>query len=109
MSELWLDPDRAADGGRDLAAAGRHLGELRTSAGADVAAQSGARPWGTDDIGQAFDRNYRPIEQQVLQAWERLGGYVEGLGDAVVQAVREATQTDHNASVRVEHTYRKRS
>ena len=104
MGELWLDPERAAEGGRDLAAAGRHLGELRDGAGADAAALSGTRPWGTDDIGQAFDRNYRPIEQQVLQAWENLGGYVEGLGDAVVQAVREAIQTDHNASVRVERT-----
>jgi len=70
---------------------------------------SATHPWGTDDIGQAFERNYRPIEQQVLQAWEELGGYVEGLGDAVVQAVREAQQTDHTSSVRVERSYRKRS
>ncbi|MFI7596466.1 hypothetical protein [Actinoplanes sp. NPDC049681] len=109
MGELWLESDRAAAAGRDLAAAGRHLGELRDTAGAEAAALSGARPWGNDDIGQAFERNYRPIEHQVLQAWEKLGGYVEGLGDAVVQAVREAVQTDHTASVRVEHTYRKRS
>lgn len=109
MGELWLEPDPAAAAGRDLAAAGRHLGELRDDAGAEAAELSGARPWGTDDIGQAFERNYRPIEHQVLQAWEKLGGYVEGLGDAVVQAVREAVQTDHTASVRVEHTYRNRS
>ncbi|BCJ53286.1 hypothetical protein Asp14428_47610 [Actinoplanes sp. NBRC 14428] len=109
MGELWLDPGRAAAGGRDLTDAGRHLTELRNGAGAEVAARSDTRPWGSDDAGQAFERNYRPIEQQVLQAWEKLGGYVEGLGDAVVQAVREATRTDDAASVRVEHTYRKRS
>ncbi|MET8150008.1 hypothetical protein ACIBSW_36340 [Actinoplanes sp. NPDC049668] len=107
--DLWLDPDRAASGGRDLAAAGKHLTRQRTGAGADLAGLSAARPWGTDDIGQAFENNYRPIEQQVLEAWEKLGGYVEGLGDAVAEAVREATQTDQNASVRVERAYRKRS
>nr|BFE66988.1 hypothetical protein GCM10020092_002890 [Actinoplanes digitatis] len=107
--DLWLDPDRAAGGGRDLAAASKHLTRQRTGPGAELAALSAARPWGTDDIGQAFENNYRPIEQQVLEAWEKLGGYVEGLGDAVAEAVREATQTDHHASVRVERAYRKRS
>jgi hypothetical protein len=107
--ELWLDPDRAAGGGRELASAGKHLTRQRTGPGAELVALSARRPWGTDDVGQAFERNYRPIEQQVLQAWEKLGGYVEGLGAAVVETVREATQTDHHAAVRVDRTYRKRS
>ncbi|MEU8609416.1 hypothetical protein AB0C29_15580, partial [Actinoplanes sp. NPDC048791] len=64
---------------------------------------------GADEIGQAFENNYRPIEQQVLLAWEKLGLYVEGLGDAVVDTVREATETDHHAAVQVERTYRTRS
>jgi hypothetical protein len=106
--ELWLDLDRVAGGGRDLAAAGKHLTRQRTGPGAEVAALSAAPPWGTDDIGQTFENNYRPIEQQVLQAWEKLGLYVEGLGDAVVEAVQEATQTDHHSAVRVERTYGKR-
>ncbi|OJF09391.1 hypothetical protein [Couchioplanes caeruleus] len=109
MNELWLDPAQAAGGGRDLAAAGRHLGSQHAEAGSEVAEMSAARPWGTDDIGRAFERNYRPIEQQVLQAWERLGAYLEGLGDASVQAVRELRHTDEAASVRVEQSYGKRS
>jgi hypothetical protein len=107
--ELWLDPDRVAGGGRDLASAGRHLTTQRFGAGAELVATSGGRPWGSDEIGQAFENNYRPIEQQVLLAWEKLGAYVEGLGDAVVQTVQEATETDHHAAVQVERTYRKRS
>lgn len=102
--ELQLDPDRVANAGRDLAAAGTHFTEQRSEAGTEVAALSGARPWGTDDIGQAFERNYRPIEQQVLQAWEKLGGRLEELGDAVVETVRAATDADHHAAVRVERT-----
>jgi len=93
--EPRLDPDLVASAGRDLAAAGTHLTEQRSEAGAEVAALSGARPWGTDDIGEAFERTYRPIEQQVLRAWEKLGGHVTELGDAV--------------AVRVERTDRKLS
>ena len=107
--ELWLDPDRVASGGRDLTSAGKHPTTERLGAGAELVAISGRRPWGGDEIGQAFENNYRPIEQQVLLAWEKLGAYVEGLGDAVVQTVREATEADHHAAVQVERTYRKRS
>jgi hypothetical protein len=107
--EFWLDPDRVAGGGRDLAAAGKHLTTERFTAGTELASISGQRPWGTDEIGSAFEKNYRPIEQQVLLAWEKLGAYVEGLGDAVSIAVREATGTDHQAAAQVERTYRKPS
>ena len=107
--ELWLDPDRVAGGGRDLASAGKHLTSERRGAGSEVASMSGQRPWGTDEIGRAFENNYRPIEQQVLLAWEKLGLYVEGLGDAVVQTVKDANATDHHAAAQVERTYRKRS
>ena len=107
--QFWLDPDRVSSGGRDLAAAGKHLTTERFAAGTELASISGQRPWGTDDIGSTFEKNYRPIEQQVLLAWEKLGAYVEGLGDAVGETVREATETDHHAAVQVERTYRKRS
>jgi hypothetical protein len=107
--ELWLDPDRVASGGHDLASAGRHLTTERFGAGAELVASSGRRPWGSDEIGQAFENNYRPIEQQVLLAWEKLGAYVEGLGDTVVETVREATEVDRHAALQVERTYRKRS
>ena len=107
--EVWLDAERVAGGGRDLAAAGKHLTSERFGAGAELVGLSGGRPWGTDEIGKAFENNYRPIEQQVLLAWEKLGAYVEGLGDAVGEVVREATATDQHSAVRVERTYRKRS
>lgn len=107
--DLSLDPDRVAAGGRDLASAGKRLTSERSGAGGEIAALSGQPPWGTDEIGQAFEKNYRPIEQQVLLAWQKLGLYVEGLGDAVVETVREVTETDHHAAVQVERTYRKQS
>ncbi|WP_067509668.1 hypothetical protein [Actinoplanes sp. TFC3] len=108
MPDLFLDADRAAAGGHELADAGAALLDLFKSTGAEIAAMSGARPWGNDDIGQAFERNYRPVEAEFLQAWEALSRHVEGLGDAMVKAVREATQTDVHAAVRVQRTYGQR-
>ena len=107
--ELWLDADRVVNGGRDLASAGKHLTSARSGPGGELVAMSGQRPWGADEIGQAFEKNYRTIEQQVLLAWEKLGLYVEGLGDAVVQTVKDANATDHHAAAQVERTYRTRS
>lgn len=70
---------RAAAGARDLAEAGRVLAARRADLGTTVAA---GRPWGEDRAGRAFDRRYRAIEEQVLDAWEQLAAYVESLGEA---------------------------
>jgi glycine/D-amino acid oxidase-like deaminating enzyme len=70
---------RAVTGARDLAEAGRVLAARRADLGTTVAA---GRPWGEDRAGQAFDRRYREIEEQVLDAWEQLAAYVESLGEA---------------------------
>jgi hypothetical protein len=74
-------------GARDLSEAGRRLAEQRHGPGAWVEAASGARPWGHDDIGRTFDRHYRPVERQVLDAWEQLAAYVESLGEAAERSV----------------------
>lgn len=70
---------RAAAGARDLAEAGRVLTTRRADLGQTVVA---GRPWGDDGAGRAFDRRYRAIEEQVLDAWEQLAAYVESLGEA---------------------------
>ena len=106
---LYLDPQVVLDGARNLKAAGTHfLGEQR-STGMAIAADSAGRPWGKDDIGGAFEQNYRPIEQQVLQAWSQLGEYLEGLGDAAAASVGDNQGADQEASVRVTRAYRSRS
>lgn len=104
---LWLDPQQALGGARDLTAAGEHYAAEHAGTGREIAAATAARPWGSDDIGQTFERNYRPIEEQVLQAWEQIAAYIQGLGDAAAASVHDNLQADHQAAVRVEHTYRK--
>ncbi|HET6530768.1 MAG TPA: hypothetical protein VFH03_09165 [Actinoplanes sp.] len=106
---LYLDPAVVLDGARNLRAAGTHVRNEHRSTGMALAADTAARPWGKDDIGAAFEKNYRPIEQQVLQAWSQLGEYLEGLGDAAAASVGDNQGADQEASVRVTRAYRERS
>jgi hypothetical protein len=92
--ELWLDPGRAHRAGADLAHAGKAIRAQHDGAGAEIAAASGNRPWGRDDIGAAFEQRYRGFETTILQAWLGVGRYVEGLGANVVQSVNASVETD---------------
>ncbi|GLZ57560.1 hypothetical protein [Micromonospora sp. NBRC 107095] len=92
--QLWLDPSRARRGGADLALVGEAVTARRAVEGGAVEAASGARPWGRDDIGAAFERNYRGFEQTVLRAWAGIGHRLTELGGDVVQSVDASVQTD---------------
>jgi len=106
---LYLDAEVALDGARDLTAAGQHYQELLTAPGAHVTEVTGKRPWGSDDIGQSFENNYRPIEQQVFQAWGQLARYIEGLGEAAAASVADNQRADQESGMRVTRAYRERS
>ncbi|MGC1213148.1 MAG: hypothetical protein WA890_18010 [Micromonospora sp.] len=92
--QIWLDPDRARRGGADLTLAGEAVSAGRRQAGGEIAAASGQRPWGRDDIGAAFDKQYRGYEETLLRAWELLGRSVQGLGNDVVGSVAATAETD---------------
>ncbi len=106
---LYLDPAVALDGARNLTAAGQHYQGLLTGPGAEVAEVTGKRPWGNDDIGQSFEKNYRPVEQQVFQAWDQLARYVQQLGEAAAASVADNQQADRESGMRVTRAYRERS
>ncbi|PZM96002.1 MAG: hypothetical protein DIU79_06130 [Actinobacteria bacterium] len=99
--QLYLDPTRATTAARDLSAAGKRLKDLRDSDGAEIAALSSKPPWGNDDVGAAFEQTYRTVERQVLDAWENLSAYIEGLGAAVTLTVQRNLQTDIDAAGRI--------
>jgi hypothetical protein len=104
--QLWLDSAQAGTGARNLSAAGAQFTEARAGAGAEIAAASAGPPWGRDGFGQAFERSYRPIEHEVLRAWEELGAYLQDLGEAVAATVRDNQAADQRSSVRIEHSSR---
>ncbi|MEU8114026.1 hypothetical protein [Micromonospora sp. NPDC048947] len=99
--QLWLDPSRARRGGADLALAGEAVTARRAAEGGAIEAASGARPWGRDDIGAAFERNYSGFEQTVLRAWAGVGHRLTELGSDVVEAVDASVQTDGANAARV--------
>ena len=103
---VQLDPQVTAAGAADLAAAGQELINLLGTTGAELAADTQARPWGSDEIGKGFDRGYRPGEQQFLTALGALGDYVRKLGEQVTAVVAFSEETDQIAGVRVQHAYR---
>jgi hypothetical protein len=105
---LSLDAKVALDGARDLTGAGRNYLDLLTTTGLQLSDQTHRRPWGCDDIGQAFESNYRPIEQQVFQAWGKLADHVMELGAAVTASVADDQQADEESGMRVTRAYRER-
>jgi hypothetical protein len=92
--DLWLDPQSADHSGRDLALSGEAIIAERNMLGAAIRNAGSSPPWGTDDIGAAFEKNYRPFESSIMEAWLSVGRYVESLGAGVVQAVSESVGTD---------------
>ncbi|WBC14121.1 hypothetical protein O7600_23870 [Micromonospora sp. WMMA1998] len=92
--EIWLDPDRARRGGADLSLAGKAVAGARRETGDPIAAASGQRPWGRDDIGAAFDKHYQRYAETLLRAWELLGRSLEGIGSDVVRSVAATVETD---------------
>jgi hypothetical protein len=103
---LYLDPPIVRTGARNLDAAGQDYRTLLAGPGQQLAEASHRRPWGNDDIGQSFENNYRPIEQQVFQAWRQVAEYVQGLGEAAAASVTDNQGADHESGTRVARTYR---
>lgn len=92
--QLWLDPDRARRGGADLTLGGEAVSAARRQAGGQIVAASSQRPWGRDDIGAAFEKQYRGFEETLMRAWEGIGRCLEGLGTDVVRSVDANVETD---------------
>lgn len=92
--QIWLDPDRARRGGADLSLAGDAISASRREIGGAIAEASARRPWGRDDIGAAFEKQYRGYEETLLKAWEVLGRSLQGLGADVVRSVVATVETD---------------
>ena len=97
---LQLDADEAFAGSQALAAAGEDLGARRHQAGGEIAAATSLSPWGRDEYGQSFERQYRPVEEQVLAAWQQLAAYVRDLGEAAAQSVHDNLGADADAAHR---------
>ncbi|GAA0563298.1 hypothetical protein GCM10010172_53310 [Paractinoplanes ferrugineus] len=86
--DIEIEYDAAWQGARLLSAAGREFGAQRDDVGV------AASPWGADRAGRAFEQRYRPVETQVLTAWEQLAAYVQSLGEAAARTAQDNLDAD---------------
>ncbi|MFC0007452.1 hypothetical protein [Micromonospora siamensis] len=100
--QLWLDPERARRGATDLHLAGEDVTARRHEVGGAIAAASSQRPWGRDDIGAAFEKNYRTYEGMLLRAWEGLGEAIQRLGTDVTTSVTATVDVDVTSGQRLD-------
>lgn len=107
-NELFLNPERAAQGARDLTDAGSDFLSQQKSIGPQIQSLSSGPPWGADEIGAAFESKYRQIESQVLTGWEKLGTYLEDLGESASHAVQQSTATEEANDAIVQSAWRDR-
>ncbi len=86
--------------------AGADLVSINNSTVADIAMTSEGRPWGNDDIGAAFQKNYAPLLQQFTEAFGNIARYVEGIGEAAVATVDDNMNADARAGDTIQQAYR---
>jgi hypothetical protein len=103
--QLYLDAPRATASGRDLSAAGSQLVGMSNGPVAEIAALSAGQPWGRDEIGAAFQKDYGPMVQKFVEAFGKVAGYVEGIGEAAVQTVADNQAADSRAGSTVATSY----
>jgi hypothetical protein len=103
--QLYLDAPKATASGRDLSAAGSQLVGMSNGPVAEIAAVSADQPWGRDDIGAAFQKDYGPMVLKFVEAFGKVAGYVEGIGEAAVQTVTDNEAADSRASATVTKSY----
>ncbi|WP_433795222.1 hypothetical protein [Actinoplanes sp. CA-252034] len=103
--QLHLDAPRATASGRDLSAAGSQLVGMSNGHVAEIAAGSAGQPWGRDEIGAAFQKDYGPMVQKFVEAFGKVAGYVEGIGEAAVQTVADNEAADSRAASVVAKSY----
>jgi hypothetical protein len=104
--QLRLDAPRATAAGRDLSYAGAQLVAMTNGPAAEIAAVSAGQPWGRDEIGAAFQKEYGPMVQRFVEAFGKVAGYVEGVGEAAVQTVADNQAADARSASVVTRSYR---
>lgn len=102
---VWADPSKANAAGADLEASGEMIKGAFTKEGAVIAAADGTAPWGDDDIGGSFLKNYKEAKDTILEVWPDLGDAVKGLGTGVRAAVAGEASHDTSSAATIQATH----
>lgn len=93
-----LDLDGVLVAGRRLTDCGAELLGSRQTAGAGLEISGAQRPWGRDELGEAFGRRYEEAAAHTLDVWRITGERVMELGSQVKTAAGEIVETDRLTS-----------
>ncbi|MBX7270181.1 hypothetical protein KIF24_31930 [Micromonospora sp. Llam7] len=100
LQETFVKPDAALEGANHLGAAGARLATAWSNLSGTITALNGGKPspWGDDEPGNAFNKDYLGGEdqpaQRVLEMGAELIPVVELLGPTVKGAVEGTVDVD---------------
>lgn len=96
--QTYLDPGAVIDGARRLTAAGDTLAATWQSVVARIEALHGDTPWGTDEPGTEFNKNYlagdEPPATATLTAGGTLVERLASLGPSIREGAEGTVQAD---------------
>ncbi len=96
--EFSVDVAGATSAARAVTEAGDGLLGVSDAAGARIESIHDARPWGRDELGDAFARGYADAAAQVLAVWRDVAHRTSQLGEEIGTAARNAVETDRITS-----------
>ncbi|GIJ29646.1 hypothetical protein Vqi01_48080 [Micromonospora qiuiae] len=102
LRETFVKPDAALDGANGLGAAGARLAARWRGLAATIGALNAGEPWGADEPGKEFNKNYlggdgQPA-QKVLDMGHEIVPVVEQMGPTVKGAVEGTVDVDEMTS-----------
>jgi hypothetical protein len=99
--EYRVDPVTARQGGAYLTEAARAVSEIERHYAELLRAAGESKPWGVDDLGAAFQKNYDQIVPLLLDVWPKIAHNLEQFAIGVGYAVEAAEMADEAAKKRM--------
>lgn len=96
--DIDFDAQATSAAARQLTDVGADLLQARHTVGANLDAAGAARPWGRDELGEAFTRRYEEEAAQALDVWRTTADRLSELGVQVGQAADAVVETDRITS-----------
>ncbi|AEB47780.1 MULTISPECIES: hypothetical protein [Micromonospora] len=97
LRETFVKPDAALEGASTLSAAGARLAARWKGLAGTINTLNGGHPWGDDEPGQAFNKDYLGGEQPAQKVLDLAAGVVpvvEQMGPTVKGAVEGTVDVD---------------
>lgn len=96
-----LDVNAAIGAGRRLHQAGESMAHERAASGARIEQAGRGRPWGDDELGRAFGKDYEDPAGRLLALWRDAAHRTAAMGADVVTAAGGTQDVDQASHARL--------